>query len=151
MRDSRASLRARAAGASKVPVQVTLKPGAHTSFHGADARTAIESGFRHSAKVVTTAALIMISVFAGFVGSHDAMLKSMGFGLAIAVFFDAFIVRMTIVPAVLALLGKRAWSLPGWIDRILPNVDIKGEKLTQRAPDKQHKDEDKLPQYSSSH
>ncbi|MFD4856874.1 MMPL family transporter [Streptomyces atratus] len=120
--------------------------------NGADARTAIESGFRHSAKVVTAAALIMIAVFAGFVGSQDAMLKSMGFGLAIAVFFDAFIVRMTIVPAALALLGKRAWSLPGWIDRILPNVDIEGEKLTQRAPDKQHKDEDedKLPQYSSS-
>ncbi|THA71167.1 MMPL family transporter [Streptomyces sp. A0958] len=103
--------------------------------HGADARTAVETGFKHSATVVTSAALIMISVFAGFVGSHDAMIKSLGFGLAIAVVFDAFVVRMTIIPAALALLGKRAWSLPAWIDRILPNVDIEGEKLTKQTPD----------------
>ncbi|MFI1015762.1 MMPL family transporter [Streptomyces sp. NPDC020965] len=102
--------------------------------HGADARTAIETGFKHSATVVTAAALIMISVFAGFVGSHDAMIKSLGFGLAVAVVFDAFVVRMTIIPAALALLGKRAWSLPTWIDRILPNVDIEGEKLAEHAP-----------------
>ncbi|WP_406000808.1 MMPL family transporter [Streptomyces sp. NBC_00829] len=102
--------------------------------HGAAARSAIKAGFHHSATVVTAAALIMISVFAGFVGSQDAMIKSLGFGLAIAVAFDAFIVRMTIVPAVLALLGKRAWSLPAWIDRILPNVDIEGEKLTHHTP-----------------
>ncbi|MFJ8754938.1 MMPL family transporter [Streptomyces sp. NPDC102441] len=103
-------------------------------IHGDDARTAIETGFKHSATVVTAAALIMISVFAGFVGSHDAMIKSLGFGLAIAVAFDAFIVRMTLVPAALALLGKRAWSLPAWIDRILPNVDIEGEKLARHTP-----------------
>ncbi|MFE3093756.1 MMPL family transporter [Streptomyces sp. NPDC059248] len=102
--------------------------------HGADARTAIESGFRHNSTVVTVAALIMISVFAGFVGSADSMIKSLGFGLAVAVALDAFVVRMTIVPAALALLGRRAWSLPGWIDRILPNVDIEGEKLTRHAP-----------------
>lgn len=102
--------------------------------HGADARTAVETGFKHSATVVTAAALIMISVFAGFVGSHDAMIKSLGFGLAIAVAFDAFVVRMTIIPAALALLGKRAWSLPTWIDHILPNVDIEGEKLAGHAP-----------------
>ncbi|MFF2325100.1 MULTISPECIES: MMPL family transporter [unclassified Streptomyces] len=102
--------------------------------HGADARTAVETGFKHSATVVTAAALIMISVFAGFVGSHDAMIKALGFGLAVAVAFDAFVVRMTIVPAALALLGKRAWSLPAWIDRVLPNVDIEGEKLARHAP-----------------
>jgi putative drug exporter of the RND superfamily len=101
--------------------------------HGADARTAIETGFKHGATVVTAAALIMISVFAGFVGSHDAMIKALGFGLAVAVLFDAFIVRMTIVPATLALLGKRAWSLPGWIDRILPDVDIEGENLARQV------------------
>ncbi|MFD7491172.1 MMPL family transporter [Streptomyces sp. NPDC059832] len=101
--------------------------------HGADARTAIETGFEHGATVVTAAALIMISVFAGFVGSHDAMIKALGFGLAIAVLFDAFIVRMTIVPATLALLGKRAWSLPAWIDRILPDIDIEGENLARQA------------------
>lgn len=102
--------------------------------HGADARTAIETGFKHGATVVTaTAALIMISVFAGFVDFQDAMIKALGFGLAIAVLFDAFIVRMTIVPATLALLGKRAWSLPAWIDRILPDADIEGENLARQA------------------
>ncbi|CAM5277410.1 MMPL family transporter [Streptomyces atroolivaceus] len=102
--------------------------------HGADARSAVESGFKHSATVVTAAALIMICVFAGFVPSHDPMLKALGFALAIAVVFDAFIVRMTIVPAALALLGRRAWSLPAWVDRILPHVDIEGERLAQHAP-----------------
>ncbi|MFJ9911247.1 MMPL family transporter [Actinacidiphila glaucinigra] len=90
---------------------------------------AIVTGFRHSARVVTAAAVIMIAVFAGFIGSHEAMIKSIGFGLATAVFFDAFVVRMAIVPAVLALLGRRAWWLPGWLDRILPNVDVEGEGL----------------------
>ncbi|MFC9848311.1 MMPL family transporter [Streptomyces sp. NPDC060223] len=102
--------------------------------HGADARTAVEAGFRQSATVVTVAALIMITVFSGFMGGHDAMIKSLGFGLAVAVAFDAFIVRMTIIPAALALLGERAWSLPAWIDRILPNVDIEGEKLGHPKP-----------------
>ncbi|MFJ5847038.1 MMPL family transporter [Streptomyces sp. NPDC092903] len=117
--------------------------------HGADARTAIATGFEHSSKVVTAAALIMISVFAGFVGGDDAMIKSLGFGLAIAVAFDAFVVRMTIVPAALALLGTRAWTLPRWIDRILPNVDIEGEKLARHAPDAGHRAKDTTPQYTS--
>ncbi|MGP4010634.1 MMPL family transporter [Streptomyces sp. 4N124] len=97
--------------------------------HGAEAREAVVAGFRHGARVVTAAAVIMISVFAGFVFSDEAMIKSIGLGLAAAVFFDAFVVRMTIVPAVMALLGRRAWSLPRWLDRLLPNVDVEGEKL----------------------
>ena len=68
---------------------------------------AITSGFRHSARVVVAAALIMIAVFAGFVGESESMIKMIGFGLAIAVLFDAFVVRMAIVPAVLALLGAQ--------------------------------------------
>lgn len=119
--------------------------------HGADARTAIESGFQHSAKVVTAAALIMISVFAGFVGGDDAMIKSLGFGLAIAVAFDAFIVRMAIVPAALALLGKRAWTLPAWIDRILPNVDIEGEKLARHQPEEPRQGMEATTQSGSHH
>jgi RND superfamily putative drug exporter len=71
----------------------------------------------------------MISVFAGFIGSSESMIKMIGFGLAVAVLFDAFVVRMAIVPAVLALLGKAAWWLPRWLDRIMPNVDVEGEKL----------------------
>ncbi|NIY65043.1 MMPL family transporter [Streptomyces malaysiensis] len=99
--------------------------------HGADPRQAISTGFQHSAKVITAAALIMICVFAGFIGSTESVIAALGFGLAVAVALDAFIVRMTIVPAVLALLGHRAWSLPAWIDRVLPNVDIEGEQLTK--------------------
>ncbi|GAA1912251.1 MMPL family transporter [Streptomyces durmitorensis] len=102
--------------------------------HGADPRRAITEGFRHSGKVVIAAALIMTGVFAGFIGGDDAMIKSLGFGLAIGVVLDAFVVRMTIVPAVLALLGGRAWSLPGWLDRRLPHVDVEGEKLGSTAP-----------------
>ncbi|MFJ4715017.1 MMPL family transporter [Streptomyces sp. NPDC088785] len=97
--------------------------------HGERPAQAIVTGFRHGARVVTAAAVIMIAVFAGFIGSSEQMVKMIGFGLAIAVFFDAFVVRMTIVPAVLALLGKRAWWLPKWLDRVLPNVDVEGEGL----------------------
>ncbi|WP_155059431.1 MMPL family transporter [Streptomyces blattellae] len=97
--------------------------------HGAEPKEAVVAGFRHGARVVTAAAIIMISVFAGFIFSHEAVIKSMGLGLASAIFFDAFVVRMTIVPAVMALLGRSAWWLPGWLNRVLPNVDVEGEKL----------------------
>ncbi|TDO46745.1 RND superfamily putative drug exporter [Kribbella sp. VKM Ac-2527] len=101
--------------------------------HGEEPRQALETGFRHSARVVVAAALIMMAVFAGFIFEHDAFIKMIGFSLAAAVLLDAFVVRMAIVPAVLALLGHRAWWLPGWLDRIVPRVDIEGESLN-RAP-----------------
>ncbi|MDX3069578.1 MMPL family transporter, partial [Streptomyces sp. ND04-05B] len=97
--------------------------------HGENAHQAVVTGFRYSARVVAAAAAIMMAVFAGFIGSGESMIKMIGFGLAIAVFFDAFVVRMAIVPAVLALLGDRAWWLPKWLDRALPNVDVEGEGL----------------------
>ncbi|MFE0518750.1 MMPL family transporter [Streptomyces sp. NPDC058954] len=97
--------------------------------HGETSGQAVVTGFRHSARVVAAAAVIMIAVFGGFITSSESMIKMIGFGLAIAVFFDAFIVRMAIVPAVLALLGRRAWWLPKWLDRALPNVDVEGEGL----------------------
>ncbi|MFH8975809.1 MMPL family transporter [Streptomyces sp. NPDC017890] len=97
--------------------------------HGETPDQAIVTGFKHGARVVTAAAVIMMAVFAGFIGSSESMVKMIGFGLAIAVFFDAFVVRMAIVPAVLALLGKKAWWLPKWLDRALPNVDVEGEGL----------------------
>ncbi|MFE7353808.1 MMPL family transporter [Streptomyces sp. NPDC057543] len=100
--------------------------------HGEKPGQAIVTGFRHGARVVTAAAVIMMAVFAGFIGSSEQMVKMIGFSLAIAVFFDAFVVRMAIVPAVLALLGKRAWWLPRWLDRILPNVDVEGEGLRKQ-------------------
>ncbi|GAA2961774.1 MULTISPECIES: MMPL family transporter [Streptomyces] len=104
--------------------------------HGETPGQAIVTGFRHGARVVTAAAVIMMAVFAGFIGSSESMIKMIGFSLAIAVFFDAFVVRMAIVPAVLALLGKRAWWLPRWLDRALPSVDVEGEGLrTEPAAD----------------
>ncbi|MDX3726059.1 MMPL family transporter [Streptomyces caniscabiei] len=97
--------------------------------HGAEPTEAVIAGFRHGARVVTAAAIIMISVFAGFLLADAALIKSIGLGLASAVLFDAFVVRMTIAPAVMALLGRRAWALPRRLDRILPDVDVEGEKL----------------------
>ena len=101
--------------------------------HGERPGEAVVTGFRHGARVVTAAAVIMISVFAGFIGSSDSMIKMIGFGLAVAVFFDAFLVRMALVPAVLALLGRAAWWLPGWLQRILPQVDVEGEGLREQS------------------
>ncbi|WP_079053687.1 MMPL family transporter [Streptomyces phaeochromogenes] len=101
--------------------------------HGDSPSQAIRTGFRYSARVVVAAALIMMAVFSGFIGAGESMIKMIGFGLAIAVLFDAFVVRMALVPAVLALLGKAAWWMPRWLDRILPRVDVEGEALSHRA------------------
>ncbi|WP_406061679.1 MMPL family transporter [Micromonospora sp. NBC_00860] len=104
--------------------------------HGDTAREATISGMGHGARVVTAAALIMMSVFGGFVFLNDPIIKSMGFALAIGVAIDAFVVRMTIVPAVMSLLGDRAWWLPRWLDRALPNVDIEGEGLREHLEER---------------
>ncbi|MCX4851972.1 MMPL family transporter [Streptomyces sp. NBC_00893] len=101
--------------------------------HGQSPSDSVISGFEHSARVVTAAAVIMISVFASFMGSDEQMLKTIGFGLAVAVLFDAYVVRMALVPAVLALLGRRAWHLPRWLDRLVPDLDVEGERL-EREP-----------------
>jgi RND superfamily putative drug exporter len=98
--------------------------------HGEPPRSAIITGFRASARVVTAAALIMIGVFSSFTTGNDVVIKSIAFALAFGVLADAFLVRMTLVPAVLALLGRWAWTIPRWLDRLLPNVDIEGESLT---------------------
>jgi RND superfamily putative drug exporter len=103
--------------------------------HGATPREAVVSGFGHGARVVTAAAIIMISVFAGFILSPESIVKSIGFALGVAVLFDALVVRMTIVPAVMMLMGKAAWWLPRWLDRLLPNVDVEGEKLRHELDD----------------
>jgi RND superfamily putative drug exporter len=113
--------------------------------HGKTAGNAVSNGFKHGARVVTAAALIMMSVFSAFILMDEALIKVMGSALALAVFFDAFIVRMTIVPATLFLLGDRAWTLPKWLDKILPKVDVEGEGLTGEDADAilGGKDEDK--------
>jgi RND superfamily putative drug exporter len=94
-----------------------------------DAHGAIERGFSASAPVVVAAALIMFSVFASFVPGGAYMLQPIAVALAVGVLVDAFVVRMTLVPAVLALLGRYAWWLPKWLDRLLPVVDTEGEGL----------------------
>jgi len=100
--------------------------------HTGNAAEAITQGVARSGRVVSAAALIMVAVFGGFVFNHDPIIKSIGFALAFGVFVDAFVVRMTLVPAAMALLGRRAWGLPGWLDRITPDVDIEGAKLPAR-------------------
>ncbi|WP_034273626.1 MMPL family transporter [Haloechinothrix halophila] len=97
--------------------------------HGRSPRDAMMHGYHHGARVVTAAAIIMISVFSAFMLEDDIAARSMGFALAAGVFFDAFIVRMVIIPSLLTLLGRWAWWLPAWLDRIVPRVDIEGEKL----------------------
>jgi RND superfamily putative drug exporter len=102
----------------------------YTQTH--DAHHATIAGFQASARVVTAAGLIMIGVFGGFVLAPDPTTKQIGLALAFGVLIDAFIVRMTIVPAVLAVLGDRAWALPHWLDRHLPHLDIEGDGLKHR-------------------
>ncbi|WP_353828832.1 MMPL family transporter [Agromyces sp. SYSU T0242] len=94
-----------------------------------DPRTAIVHGFQHAARVVTAAALIMFFVFFAFVPEGSGVIKGIAFALAVGVAFDAFLVRMTLVPAAMALAGRAAWWLPGWLGRLLPDVDIEGEGL----------------------
>jgi len=106
---------------------VTRMREAHV--HGLSTREAVVDGFRNSARVVVAAATIMTAVFAGFMLEDDAVVKSMGFALAASIIFDAFIVRMALIPAVLYLLGEKAWWLPKWLDRLLPNVDVEGTSL----------------------
>ena len=93
------------------------------------AREAVVTGYGHSGRVVVAAAIIMTAVFGAFVLDVDPVVKSIGLSLAVGVLADAFIVRLTLVPAVMALLGRRAWWLPKRLGRVVPNLDIEGEKL----------------------
>ncbi|QAY60421.1 MMPL family transporter [Microbacterium protaetiae] len=93
------------------------------------AQDAVRSGYTASARVVTAAAVIMFAVFAAFVPEGDMNLKPIALGLASGVAIDAFLVRMTLVPAVMALLGDKAWWMPAWLARRLPHFDIEGEAV----------------------
>ncbi|MEC3891570.1 MMPL family transporter [Nocardiopsis sp. LDBS1602] len=97
--------------------------------HGTPARLAVVRGFRAGRAVVTAAAIIMISVFGGFVFSEMMMISSVGFALAFGVLIDAFVVRMLLIPAVMHLAGDAAWWLPRWLERILPDIDVEGSAL----------------------
>ncbi|WP_017597027.1 MMPL family transporter [Nocardiopsis lucentensis] len=110
--------------------------------HGAPARSAVREGLVAGRAVVTAAAVIMISVFAGFIFSHTTMIRPVGFALAFGVLVDAFAVRLTLIPALLHLAGDKAWWLPRWLDRILPDVDVEGARLERvHTPDSGREEE----------
>jgi RND superfamily putative drug exporter len=114
--------------------QVFLVSRMHESHgQGASPQDAVREGFTHSARVVTAAALIMVAVFASFIIPPDPIVKSIGFGLTLGILVDAFLIRMTLIPSLMSYMGHRAWYLPSWIDRILPDVDIEGREL-EREP-----------------
>ncbi|MDD7466019.1 MAG: MMPL family transporter [Actinomycetaceae bacterium] len=102
-----------------------------TWIHTSDARRAVREGFIGSAKVVTAAALIMTSVFAFFIPDGNKYIKPIAVALTVGIFADAFLVRMTFIPAIMALLGRRAWWIPAWLEKRLPMVDVEGEGLAR--------------------
>ncbi|MFI9383436.1 MMPL family transporter [Kutzneria sp. NPDC052558] len=115
--------------------QLFLVSGMREAFvHGVPARAAVTAGLRNGRAVVTAAAIIMVSVFGGFVFSELTMVRPLGLGLAVGVLFDAFLVRMLLVPALMHLTGKAVWWLPRWLDRLLPNVDVEGAALERSHP-----------------
>lgn len=99
--------------------------------HGHEGDRGVINGYTIASRVVVAAALIMVSVFAGFIFTDDIMIKQVGFALALGILIDAFLIRMIFVPAVMSMFGDKVWWLPKWLDRILPNLDIEGENLTK--------------------
>jgi RND superfamily putative drug exporter len=104
-----------------------------------DAKEAVREGLANTGSVITAAAAIMIVVFGAFLLSPDRMLKQFGLGLAVAVLLDALLIRCVIVPAVLRLMGDRAWWLPGWLDRLLPNIALEREEPTDVVPEEKER------------
>jgi len=114
--------------------QMFLVSGMHEAYaHGAKALESIKRGFTHSARVVFAAGLIMVSVFGGFIYTPMTMSRPIALGLAIGVLVDAFVVRLTLTPAAMKLLGDKAWWLPGWLEKVLPHVDVEGSALAPKG------------------
>jgi putative drug exporter of the RND superfamily len=118
--------------------QLFLVSGMREAYaHGKNPLDSINFGIHLSRGVVIAAALIMVTVFGGFAFSHLATIRPIGFGLAIGVLIDAFLVRLFLVPAAMTILNKSAWWLPKWIDKAMPDVDVEGTKLeTKKLPSK---------------
>ncbi len=115
--------------------QLFLTSGMREAYaHGANSRQAVIEGLHAGRNVVIAAAIIMISVFGGFIFSHLAMIRPVGFGLAFGVLVDAFFVRMMLIPSVMHLAGDKAWWLPKWLDDRLPDIDIEGANLERSHP-----------------
>jgi putative drug exporter of the RND superfamily len=100
--------------------------------HG-DTSRAVADGLAKTARVITAAAAIMVVVFLAFLASQEVFLKLLGIGLASAVFLDATLVRMVLVPAVMQLLGKANWWIPSWLERVLPRLDVENVALGAEA------------------
>ncbi len=110
--------------------QLFLATGMREAWvHGAAPREAVVRGFRAGRTVVTAAAIIMISVFGGFIFSDSVFIVALGLGLAFGVLADAFVVRLLLMPALMHLLGGAAWWIPRWLDRVLPDLDVEGARL----------------------
>ena len=113
--------------------QLFLVSGMREAFtHGKKPKDAINFGIHLSRGVVVAAALIMVTVFGGFAFSHLATIRPIGFGLAIGVLIDAFLVRLILVPAAMTILDKSAWWIPKWLDKVLPDVDVEGTKIENK-------------------
>ncbi|MFF7768846.1 MMPL family transporter [Streptomyces massasporeus] len=97
-----------------------------------DAKGSVAHALEITARVITCAALIMVSVFAAFLLSDNIVVKMLGLGLAVSVLIDATVVRLLMVPAVMTLLGRHAWWMPRWLDRVLPHIDAEGSKAEAR-------------------
>ncbi|WP_166984890.1 MMPL family transporter [Canibacter zhoujuaniae] len=118
--------------------QLFIASGMREAYvHGTPARLAVQKGLRLGRSVVIAAALIMMSVFGGFIFSATTMIRAVGFGLAFGVLVDAFVVRLVLMPALVHLVGSKAWWLPKWLDRLLPNLDVEGETLNRQHTDAQ--------------
>ena len=95
-----------------------------------DARGSVVRGLAATGRVISSAAAIMVAVFIGFALDPDVTVKMIGVGMAVAVFVDATLVRLVLVPATMALMGRANWWLPGWLDRLLPHLSIESDALT---------------------
>jgi putative drug exporter of the RND superfamily len=103
----------------------------HYRAHG-DAKRAVVEGLANTGRVITSAAAIMVCVFTSFVLNGNPLVKEFGVGLAVAIAIDATLVRCLLVPAIMVLIGRRAWWLPGWLGRLVPRVSIEGEEYFAR-------------------
>ncbi|MFD2170016.1 MMPL family transporter [Tumebacillus lipolyticus] len=122
--------------------QVFLVSSMRESYvHGHRGVASVVHGYEQASRVVVAAAVIMVAVFAGFSFAEDVMIKQIGFALAVGILLDAFIVRIILVPAVMAIFGDKAWWLPQWLNRLLPNLDVEGDKLIAALNEKEITDD----------
>jgi RND superfamily putative drug exporter len=108
---------------------VFLQSRIREEYHrGAGPRQSVIDGVARVARIILAAGAIMTAVFLGFVSDPDVVVKTIGLGLASAILIDVLVVRLVVAPAVIVLLGDKAWWLPGWLDRILPKISLEGDE-----------------------